>query len=103
MKRKLTDSFVKTAQPNPDGTPKNYTDGGGMYLQVKTTGKYWRYNYRADGKNKTLTIGRYPETSLKEARQRHEEARALLSRGVDPSRYKQTAKNERLNAVSNIL
>jgi hypothetical protein len=93
MKRNLTDSFVKTAACKPDGKPRNYTDGGGMYLHVKTTGKFWRYNYRIEGKMKTLSIGRYPEISLKQARERHTEARELLARGIDPSIHKKAQKS----------
>jgi len=49
MRRNLVDSTVKNAKPKPDGKPCNYTDGGGMYLHVKPTGKFWRYNYRIGG------------------------------------------------------
>ena len=56
MKRNLTDTAIKNAKPQPDGKPKRYVDGGGMYLLVTNTGKYWRYNYRMDGKQKTLAV-----------------------------------------------
>ena len=94
MKRNLTDTTIRNAKPQPDGKPKRYVDGGGMYLLVTNTGKYWRYNYRMDGKQKTLAIGIYPDISLKLARERHQEARELLARGVDPSSYKQAVKAE---------
>ena len=95
MVRKLTDSKVKTATCKADGKPLNLSDGGGLYLHVKAgSKKVWRYNYRMDGKTKTLTIGSYPEVSLKQAREQHEDARALLARGVDPSSYKQAVKAE---------
>ncbi len=100
MQRKLTDSKVKTATPKADGRPQNLTDGGGMYLHTKPTGKYWRYNYRLDGKMKTLTIGTYPETTLKAARDKHDEARALLARGVDPSSHKRAMKASCTSATS---
>ena len=85
MLKKLTDSKIKNVTAKADGRPLNLSDGGGLYLHVKPTGKYWRYNYRMAGKQKTLTIGTYPETTLKQAREQHEEARALLARGIDPS------------------
>ncbi len=92
LSRKLTDTQVKKAKPKDDGRPKNLGDGGGLYLHIKPNGKrvgkFWRYNYRVDGKMKTLSIGIYPEISLKLARELHDEARALLARGVDPSIYK---------------
>ena len=88
MKRLLTDMYVKNAKTSPDGKPKKYTDGGGLYLNVTTSGKYWRYNYRFYGKQKTLALGSYPEISLRDARERHQEARDLLARGIDPSEHK---------------
>ncbi|MDQ5769554.1 tyrosine-type recombinase/integrase [Thiothrix subterranea] len=103
-KRKLTDSLVKVTKPHKDGKPRNYSDGGGLYLHVttngKTTGRVWRYNYRLP-KQKTLTIGSYPDVSLKLARERHEEARALLARGIDPSVYKRELQANQADADSN--
>ncbi|MEN9503972.1 MAG: hypothetical protein RI964_3257 [Pseudomonadota bacterium] len=96
MKRKLTNTAANNAKPT-----RSMSDGGGLYLLVKETGKFWRYNYRMDGKQKTLSIGSFPEITLKEARTRHEEARALLARGVDPSQHKQTTKGARLAESAN--
>jgi len=74
------------------------TDEKGMYLLVAKTGsKYWRLNYRLGQKRKTLAIGVYPEVSLKEAREKRDEARALLRDGIDPSQQK------RLTKLKNIL
>ncbi len=92
MSGKLTASAVKNAKPKPDGKPSNAGDGGGLYLHVTTTGKYWRYNYRMDGKQKTLAIGVYPAISLQTARECHRDARELLARGIDPSAHKQEQK-----------
>jgi hypothetical protein len=44
-----------------------YSDGRALYLLVKEANKYWRMNYRFDGKHKTLAFGTYPEISLAEA------------------------------------
>ena len=101
MKRKLTDTAARNAKPSPDGKPKKYSDGGGLFLLVNPKGKYWRYKYRIDGKEKTLSIGSYPEFSIKDARTLHDEARALLARGVDPSSHKQASKGARLAANVN--
>ncbi len=92
MKRTLTDTAIRNAKPQPDGKPKKYTDGGGLYLLVSATAKYWRYDYRFNDKRKTLAIGSYPTFSLQEARIKHEEARALLARGVDPLQHKKLLK-----------
>jgi integrase len=61
------------------------TDGGGMYLHVASNGsKLWRYQYRFNGKAKLLAIGIYPDVSLAQARERHQEARKLVAEGIDP-------------------
>ena len=44
-----------------------------------------RYNYRIDGKFKTLALGIYPDVPLAKARVRHLLARQLLADGIDPS------------------
>lgn len=94
MKRKLTDRSVRAAKPKGDGKPLNLSDGGGLYLHVTANTKVWRYNYRrtTDGRMQTLTIGKYPEIDLTNARKRHEEARQLRERGVDPCQYKQSVR-----------
>jgi hypothetical protein len=74
---------------------RKFSYGGGLYLLVAPTGgRYWRYNYRFDKKQKTLALGAYPDVSLDKARARHREAKRLLSAGIDPSRpSKQEASN----------
>ncbi len=65
----LNDVHCKNAKPKD----KDYklSDGGGLYLLVKKTGsKYWRMNYRFNGKEKTLAIGVYPVITLKNARKK---------------------------------
>jgi integrase len=61
-------------------------DAGGLHLFVAPTGtKTWRLKYRFGRKEKLLTIGRFPDLSLAEARARREEAKQLLRAHVDPS------------------
>jgi hypothetical protein len=74
----LNDKLIKNAKPKE----KQYklADGLGMYLLIETNGnKYWRLKYRINQKEKTLALGTYPETSLKEAREKREEARKQLA------------------------
>ena len=62
------------------------SDGGGLVLFINPKGnKYWRYNFRFENKQKTLSIGVYPAVSLAEARKRHIQAKLLLGEGIDPS------------------
>lgn len=61
------------------------SDGDGLYLQVQPHGpKFWRIRYRFAGQEKMISLGQYPEISLKRARERRDEARKLLAEGRDP-------------------
>lgn len=68
------------------------TDGQGLHLLVTAAGKYWRLNYRFNGKQKTLALGVYPAVTLAKARKRRDEARELLADGIDPGQAKIDAK-----------
>jgi hypothetical protein len=82
----LTDTAIRNAKP--DEKPYKLTDGKGLYLLVNKVGKYFRFDYRYRGKRKTLAIGVYPDTTLKEARDEHESARKLLRKDIDPGLHK---------------
>ena len=70
-------------------------DGGGMFLELTPNGsKRWRLKYRFAGKENLLSLGLYPETSLKAAREARQAARTQLANGTDPS---QVRKIEKLN------
>jgi integrase len=102
----LTAQQVKNAELEPNGkgkipTQKKISDGGGLILLINKTGKYWRYQYRFLKKQKTLALGVYPEISLKVARERHQEARNLLNKGIDPNRHRQITKAISIEAAEN--
>jgi len=87
----LSDVQVRTAKPRE----KDYklSDGGGLYLLITSTGgKLWRMKYAYDGKEKQLAFGAYPTVTLQDARQRREDAKKLLSNGVDPQEVKKSLK-----------
>ncbi|HAO0315345.1 TPA: integrase arm-type DNA-binding domain-containing protein [Escherichia coli] len=87
----LTDIQIKNAK-TPEKKIK-LTDGAGMYLLLHPNGsKYWRMQYRFEGKQKTYAIGVYPSVSLTEARTKRDEARAMIAAGIDPSEKKQAVK-----------
>lgn len=91
MSGKLTDTALRNLKPT-DRLQK-VGDGGGLFLFVYPAGGMaWRYLYRFDGKQKTLTVGKYPEVSLKAARLALAEAKQKLERGIDPNAEKQDAK-----------
>ncbi|MDP9565017.1 integrase arm-type DNA-binding domain-containing protein [Dickeya oryzae] len=96
----LTDVKVRSAKPMDK--PYKLTDGEGMHLLVHPNGsKYWRLQYRFDGKQKMLALGVYPEISLSEARQRRDEAKRQVANSIDPSEKKKVEKQARKVAVEN--
>ena len=60
----LTNTFVKNIKHSIGSAVGKYRDGGGMYLLVNASGKYWRMDYRFADKRKTLSLGVYPSISL---------------------------------------
>lgn len=83
----LTDRAVKSAKPADK--PYKMSDSDGLYLLVDKNGsKLWRLNYRFADKHRTYAIGRYPEVTLQQAREKNLEAKRLLADGVDPSSHK---------------
>ena len=87
----LTDTKVRTIKPAEK--PKKLFDGGGLFLLVTPTGgKLWRLKYRFGGIEKLLALGAYPQTSLADARQKRDDARALMLNGVDPRDIKKAQK-----------
>lgn len=97
---KLTDTTCKNTKPTDK--PRKLSDGAGLYLEVMPTGsKYWRLKYRFAGKEKRLAIGVYPEISLKEARERRDQARKLIQNGTDPSQLKKDLKHQQIIDTEN--
>lgn len=80
----LTDTQCRNAKPKD----KIYklTDGGGLYLEVRTNStKLWRYRYRIDGKENLYSIGAYPDVGLAEARVAMGAAKVLVKDGISPT------------------
>lgn len=58
----------------------------GLYLLIKPNGaKWWRFDYSIKGKRKTLSLGVYPDTGLKQAREKLGTAKQQVADGIDPS------------------
>ena len=94
----LTDTYIRSLKA-ADKEQKHF-DGGGLYLSIPKTGrKLWRMAYRFDQKTKLLSFGEYPTITLKDARQRRDEAKKLLANGIDPGAQKKAAKEEQLSEV----
>jgi len=107
----LTDTAIRQAKPgthpkNGDTGGKAYalSDSGGLFLDVLPTGgKVWRMKYWMDGKRTKVTFGPYPALSLKDARERRDDARKMLANGIDPGAAKQAQKAARAEAAANSL
>lgn len=96
----LTDTAAKNAKPK--AKPYKLGDSGGLFLLVATNGgRWWRLKYRFDGKEKLLSVGIYPEVSLKQARDRRDEARRLLAEGIDPGEHRKVTKVAQSDADPN--
>ena len=80
----LTDAALRRAKPSDK--LQRLRDGDGLYLLLRPDGKrWWRFDYRHEGKDKTLSVGVYPDVTLARARQRAAEIRQQLLDGIDPS------------------
>jgi len=97
---KLTDTQIKKAKSGDK--PYKLFDGGGLFLNVMPTGsKIWRIAFRDDGKQKTYTVGKYPDISLAQARERLGEARKHLAAEVNPVEKRREEKQARATASEN--
>jgi len=97
---KLSDTAIRKAKPSEK--PTRLFDGGGLYLEVATSGgKLWRLKYRFDGKEKRLALGVYPDVSLAQARTARDAARKLLAQETDPGEYRKTQRAAKADRASN--
>lgn len=86
----LTDTAIRVAKPGPK--PIKLADERGLFLLLQPSGgKLWRLKYRFEGQEKKLSLGRYPDVGLREARRRRDEARAKIATGLDPGAEKRLA------------
>ncbi|ACM34597.1 tyrosine-type recombinase/integrase [[Acidovorax] ebreus] len=88
----LSDTTIRSVKP---GDPRRQlTDGNGLYLLLYVNGgKHgWRFDYKVQGKRKTISLGTYPATSLSLARAKANAARELVAAGIDPSADRKSKK-----------
>ena len=92
-KMPLTDTRLR--QLKSEQKPYKVSDGGGLFVLVTATGsRLWRLKYRFDGKEKLLSFGSYPETTLARAREKRAEAKSRLADGIDPAAKAKADKEE---------
>jgi integrase len=86
----LSDATIRAAKPG--ATQYKLFDEGGLFVIVRPSGgKLWRLKYRHLGKEQQLSVGRYPDVGLKEARERRDAARKLIASGANPAFEKKRA------------
>jgi len=100
----LTEIKIKEARAT--GLSYRLYDGRGLYLQVSPKGgKWWRLKYRYKNKENRISLGIYPDVSLKMARDRRDESRKILADNINPSEQRKSQKitgtdNSTFEAVS---
>lgn len=97
----LSDSRIRAAKPKE----KAYKlfDSQALYLVVVPTGAcLWRFKYHLNGREKLLSLGRYPDVLLGRAREKRDEARRLIADGTDPSIQRQIQKTEKAETFAAI-
>jgi len=94
MARDLIPGDVTIRSIKPGDPRKRLGDGDGLYLRlfVKGGSHGWRLDYTVDGVRKNLSLGTYPDTGLALARKKADEARRLVSQGIDPSVIRKATK-----------
>lgn len=95
----LTDTIIRNAKPR--GKTFKLFDGRGLYVEVSPRGgKWWRFRYRFNRKEKCLALGVYPDVNIKMARERRQDARTLLADSIDPGEQRKAEKiaNSRINS-----
>lgn len=96
----LTDLAIRSAKPKVK--PYKLADERGLFLLVHPNGgRYWRFKYRFDGKEKLLAFGVYPDVPLKDAREKRDVARRQVVAGIDPSDHRKAHKSAKDAAASN--
>jgi len=103
----LSDTACKNAHKHEKASNNKafkLADEKGLYLllkpQVDAWGKWWRFKYYFGGKEKGLSFGTYPDTSLLQAREKRDAARKQIAGGIDPSI---TRKIEKAGSIENTL
>lgn len=89
----LTNIAISNAKPGK--TVVRLKDERGLYLEISPAGgKWWRLRYWMGGKENRISLGVYPDVSLKDARERRDEARRMIANGIDPSKARKAEKAE---------
>ncbi|MCL4780329.1 MAG: integrase arm-type DNA-binding domain-containing protein [Gammaproteobacteria bacterium] len=87
----LTDKAIRTAKATE--RPRKLFDERGLFLVISPSGgRWWRFKYQFQGREKLISLGTYPDTTLQTARKKRDEARRQVAEGIDPSAKRQAEK-----------
>ncbi len=96
----LSDTQIRNAKALTDRTLK-LSDGGGLQLWITPAGsKLWNVAYRFAGKQKKFSLGPYPQTGLKAAREAREAIKRQLASGLDPGQQRREIASEKANSAA---
>ncbi len=96
----LTDTAIKKAKP--EAKQRKLYDERGLFMLISPKGgRWWRFKYLFDGKEKLLSLGTYPDVSLKDARERRHEARKQVAAGIDPGEHRKAKKSAKVAKQAN--
>ncbi|MDQ6970564.1 MAG: Arm DNA-binding domain-containing protein [Mariprofundus sp.] len=90
----LSDAEIQATKVPYGKNQFKVSDGAGLYLLVKSSGRYWKLAYRFEGKQKTLAFGVYPAVSIEQAREKRDSAKQLLAQHIDPGEIRKQQRLE---------
>ncbi|OGR04177.1 MAG: hypothetical protein A2284_13435 [Deltaproteobacteria bacterium RIFOXYA12_FULL_61_11] len=82
--RPLTERIVEDLPHTEKSTYALDASCPGLMLEVTITGKWWRYRFSRNGKTTRISLGSWPDVTLREARLRAGELLRKLQSGHDP-------------------
>ncbi len=95
-------TVIQIQNLKPKAKPYKVSDTDGLFILVQPNGSLlWRLKYRIDGREKKLALGKYPQVSLKAAREKRDEARKKIAEGVDPGKQRREAKIKAMTEARN--
>lgn len=96
----LTDTKIRSTKPGDK--PIKIYDERGLFILINPNGsRWWRFKYRFGEKEKSLSLGVYPEVSLKEAREQRDQMRKQLSSDIDPANHRKIHKATSIEKSAN--
>lgn len=103
MAQRLTDTAIRNAIRSTRGAakPRKLFDDKGLFVLVSPNGSaLWRLKYVFESREKSISFGSYADVSLKRARERRDEARALVADNIDPSARRKAEKHAHATTVA---